>query len=308
VLDPRENMSNISQAQEYLLGQIRQGDNQAWSQVVNRYEGRLLHFALAKLPQRADCEDIVQETFVSFLRSLSNYRQKCNLETYLFAILRRKIIDAYRRKQFKGIRLNQDICKATEYSEPGSALENFPSPDHNVSWYARADEQYHLLQDALAEALLKLVNEFKKSLNFRDLKIVELIFYCRLSNSNIAGIINLNENNIALIKHRSLKKVRKSILRQKVPIEDASEHFENMINEVWEQQRLSCPKRSTIGAYLLETLDENWHSYVDFHLNELGCHFCQANLEDLRRQTANNKTTDMHVRIMESTVGFLRKP
>ena len=301
-------MSNISQAEKYLLGQIRRGNNEAWSQLVNRYEGRLLHFAQAKLPQRADCEDIVQETFVSFLRSLSNYRQNCNFETYLFAILRRKIIDAYRRRQSKGIGLTQDICKTTAYSEPGNALENFPSPDHSVSWYARADEQYHLLQDALAEALLRLVNEFKKSLNFRDLKIVELLFYCRLSNSNIAGIINLNEKNIALIKHRCLKKVRNSIVRLKVPIEEASENFENLINEVWEKQRLSCPKRSTIGAYLLETLDKNWHSYVDFHLKKLGCHFCQASLEDLRRQTADNKTSDLHVRIMESTVGFLRKP
>ena len=59
---------------------------------------------------------------------------------------------------------------------------------------------------------------------------------------------------------------------------------------------------------VIETLDENWHSYVDFHLNKLGCHYCQASLEDLQRQTAENKTSGLHVRIMESTVGFLHKP
>ena len=250
----------------------------------------------------------MQETFVSFLKSLNNYRQNCSFETYLFTIIRRKIIDTYRRKQSRDMRLIQDIYKTTRYSQPADAFENLPAPDHTGSWYARRDEQYHLQQDALSEALLKLVNEFKKSLNFRDLEIVELIFYCHLSNRDIAQIMNLKEKNIAIIKHRCLKKARDNVSKPKVSIEPLSEDFENLLNEVWQQQRLSCPKRSTIGAYLLETLDRDWHSYVEFHLDKLGCHYCQANLEDLQRQTAVNKTSALHARIMESTVGFLRKP
>ena len=39
----------------------------SWSDFVSRYQGRLLRFARAKLPQRADAEDVVQETFVAFL-------------------------------------------------------------------------------------------------------------------------------------------------------------------------------------------------------------------------------------------------
>ncbi len=96
-------MNKISQAEQYLLGQIRQGDNEAWSQLVNRYEGRLLHFAQAKLPQRTDCEDLVQETFISFIKGLNDYRQDCGLESYLFVILRRKIIDSYRRKRMNDV-------------------------------------------------------------------------------------------------------------------------------------------------------------------------------------------------------------
>jgi len=298
-------MNNISQAQEYLLGQIRRGDNEAWARLVDRYEGRLLQFARAKLPQPADCEDIVQETFVSFLRNLDNYRQKCSLETYLFIIIRRKIIDAYRRKQSKNIRLIQDVYRTTRYGDPGNIFENLPAPDHTGSWYARRDEQHHLQQEALSQALLELVNDFKKSLNLRDLEIVELIFYCHLSNHDIAQIMNLKEKNIALIKHRCLKKVRKNVAKLKMSIEPLSDNFENLLSEVWEQQRLSCPKRSTIGAYLLETLDKDWRSYVEFHLKKLGCHYCLANLEDLKRQTAENKASYLHARIMESTIGFL---
>lgn len=301
-------MSKITQAEKYLLGQISRGDNEAWSQFVDRYEGRLLSFAQAKLPQRADCEDIVQETFVSFIKSLNNYRQDCGLETYLFTILRRKIIDTYRRKQSKDIGLIQDIYKASRDEERCDAFEDFPAPEHTGSWYARRDEQHDIQQSALVEALMGLVSGFKKSLNFRELEIVELVFYCHLSNKNIAKIMNISVKKVALIKHRCIKQVRKRISKLYIATGPLSEKFENLLNEVWERQRLSCPKRSTIGAYLLETLDKNWHCYVDFHLNKLGCHFCRANLEDLRRQNAEEATPVLHERIMESTVGFLRKP
>jgi len=301
-------MGKIPQAEQYLLEQIRRGDNEAWSQLVDRYHGRLLHFAQAKLSQRADCEDIVQETFISFLSSLDSYRHDCVFETYLFTILRRKIIDSYRKKQSKNVGLIQDIYRTTRYGEPCDAFENLPAADHTGSWYVRRDEQCHLQREALSEALLELVNDFKKSLNFRDLEIVELIFYCHLSNRDTAAIMDMKENNISTIKYRCLKKVRDSVAKSKMSTEPLSDNFENLLNEVWQQHRLSCPKRSTIGAYLLETLDRDWHCYVDFHLKKIGCHFCQANLEDLQRQTAEDTTSDLHTRIMESTAGFLRKP
>jgi hypothetical protein len=76
---------------------------------------------------------------------------------------------------------------------------------------------------------------------------------------------------------------------------------------VWAQGRLSCPKRNTIGAYLLGTLDEPWRDYVAFHLDQLGCRFCQANHDDLRRALDESESQAIRQRIMKSTVGFLRK-
>ena len=38
-----------------------------------------------------------------------------------------------------------------------------------------------------------------------------------------------------------------------------------------------------------------------------GCHFCRANLEDLQKQTAEEPKV-MQDRVMQSTIGFFRKP
>jgi RNA polymerase sigma factor (sigma-70 family) len=308
----------VSQGEQYFLDRIRQGDGQVWSDFVSRYQGRLLRFARAKLPQRADAEDVVQETFVAFLRSLSRYRGECDLETYLFALLRRKIIDSYRSAAARRVCLIQDARENDAEEESSDLLDVVASPVQTASWYARADEQYDRQKTALAEALDDLVNGLKKSLRFRDLQVIELLFYCQLPNKNVARTMSLDEKAVALIKHRSLKHIRARVEKSGVRMDDCGldpesevrhpKSFESLLTDLWENMRFSCPKRNTIGAYMLGTLEPDWQQYVDFHLNVLGCRFCRANLDDLQSQSRATQHEQFQARIMESTVGFLHRP
>jgi len=301
-------MNKATKAEQYLLERIRRGNEAAWSEFVNRYRGRLLSFARSRLGQRADAEDVVQDTFVAFLRTLQSYRGDCNVETYLFVLLRRKVIDAYRDKHATHVCLIQDTYGVEGGDGSSDGLAEVAGPGQTASWYARADEQYSLQRSVLADALSELVSGLKKGFNFRDLQVTELLFYSHLSNKDIARTMGLRKNLVALVKHRSLKQIRGYISSRKVPSEPSNVDFEQLLTDVWESQRLSCPKRSTIGSYLLDTLDRAWHEYVDFHLNVLGCRFCRANLEDLQSQTAETGQKQLYARIMESTVGFLSRP
>jgi RNA polymerase sigma factor (sigma-70 family) len=297
-----------TKGEQYYLDRIRQGDGQVWSDFVSRYQGRLLRFARAKLPQCADAEDVVQETFIAFLRSIARYRGECDLETYLFALMRRKIIDSYRSAGARRVCLIQDTGE-TDSDEPASdLLDVMPSPAQTASWYARADEQYDMQKAALAEALNTLIDGMKKALKLRDLQIIELLFYGQLPNKKVAGTMGLDEKAVALIKHRNLKQIRESVAQQKLSAEPSSEEFENLLTDLWENYRFSCPKRNTIGAYMLGTLEPDWHQYVEFHLNTLGCRFCRANLDDLQSQSRETRQEAFQARIMESTVGFLHRP
>jgi RNA polymerase sigma factor (sigma-70 family) len=299
--------NRVTKAEQYLLDKIRQGNKQAWSEFVGRYRGRLLSFAQARVVQSADAEDVVQETFIAFIKSLPNYRGQCALETYLFALLRHKIIDTYRSHKARHVCLIQDTYETQSSDKPSDPFADLAGPAQTASWYVKADEKYQSQKLALAEALSELVDNFKKSLNFRDLQIAELLFYCQLSNKDVAKIMGLGEKAIALIKHRNIKQIRKRIESFNIPLGPSSTDFENLLSDIWEFQRFSCPKRSTIGAYLLGTVDEEWHKYIDFHLNTLGCRFCRANIEDLQIQNTKKQNKKLQTRIMESTAGFLRK-
>lgn len=297
-----------SAADKYLLDKIRSGDQQAWSQLIERFRGRLVSFARAKLPQRADAEDVVQDTFIAFIKSLPAFRQESPIESYLFAILRRKIADTYRSAHSRYVTLIQDVYsnRSTDDS-PSNAFSNLPSDELTASRYVGRSEDRSAQLAGLAQALNELVKNYKSSLNFRDLQIVELLFYGQLTNSDIAKDMDITSRHIGVIKHRCIKQIREYIQKCGLaPLGDTG--IESMLTEVWESARPSCPKRSTIGAYLLETIEKPWHDYIDFHLNKLGCHFCRANLQDLQEQTKEDNIAEINNRIMESTIGFLHKP
>jgi len=305
-----------TKGEQYYVDKIRQGDGQAWSDFVSRYQGRLLRFARAKLPQRADAEDVVQETFIAFVRSIARYRGECDLETYLFALMRRKIIDSYRSAGARKVCLIQDTGDPDADEPASDLLDVMPSPAQTASWYARADEQYDRQKTVLAEALSELIDALKKSLRFRDLQVIEMLLYCQIPNKDVARTMGMDEKAVALIKHRALKQIRESIghnpdagaaASSSQPI-DSSEQFESLLTDLWEYHRFSCPKRNTIGAYMLGTLEPDWHKYVEFHLNVLGCRFCRANLDDLQSLSQETKQEAFQARIMESTIGFLHRP
>src|SRR5215212_6911793 len=112
-------MSQWSEADRYLLERVRQSDGEAWSQLVGKFQGRLLAFARAQRVRDADAEDLVQDTFLRFLRGLDAYRGEASLETYLFLVLRRRIID-----EMRGSRLR--ACSAGEV-EDATALPGAPA-------------------------------------------------------------------------------------------------------------------------------------------------------------------------------------
>jgi RNA polymerase sigma factor (sigma-70 family) len=310
----------VTKGEQYFLDKIRQGDERAWSDFIGRYRGRLLRFAHGKLPQRADAEDVIQDTFIAFLNSVSRFRGECDLETYLFALVRRKIIDSYRRIDARRVCLIQDAYESTSTEDSSDVLDQVAGTVATASWYARAEEQHDAHRTVLAEAINDLVDGFKRSLRFRDLQIVELLFYSQLANKRVAQIMNIAEATVGVVKHRSLKHIASFVAHRRGrggfetrpyetrpddEIQDPND--ESLLTEVWEYHRFSCPKRNTIGAFLLKTLDEDWQRYVDFHLNVLGCRFCRANMEDLEARTAEGGQ-QLHARIMESTVGFLHRP
>src|SRR6478672_12627234 len=91
-------MTATCDADSLLVHRIRTGEDDAWDELIVRYEGRLLAFVESRIGRRNSAEDIVQETFIGFLNSLPNFDGKRPLESYLFSICAYKLTDHLRRE------------------------------------------------------------------------------------------------------------------------------------------------------------------------------------------------------------------
>lgn len=72
----------------------------------------------------------------------------------------------------------------------------------------------------------------------------------------------------------------RSMLNEVREDEDQGQHT---VGAIWRRERVSCPSRDQLGGYLLGAGDPDLLNYVEFHLTAIGCPYCQANLDDLRR-------------------------
>jgi hypothetical protein len=124
-----------------------------------------------------------------------------------------------------------------------------------------------------------------------------------------------DETSVAGIKFRALARIRELAQERQEAAElflalsrasQAGEaNFDFDVGAVWRASRASCPARVWLARSLAGTLPAGPKDFVAFHLDEMRCEFCRANVEDLRTRSSD-ELEEMHERARESTLRFLR--
>jgi hypothetical protein len=99
------------------------------------------------------------------------------------------------------------------------------------------------------------------------------------------------------------------LLEQLAAINARRDSGTHTLGEIWRRHRLSCPSRQQLGSHLLGTLSADWAEYVSFHVDVVGCRYCQANLADLRQQQVEARETveNRRRRYFQSSAGYLNR-
>jgi len=291
-------MDDSGQADRFLVEQIQQGSEGAWRQLIDRYSGRLLAFARTRAPSLTDAEDLTQETFVGFLQSLHHFDATRSLETYLFTILRYKLYDHLRQRK--------DTVLVPPAEDPGWWEDQVQADSETPSGIAARAEAGERQERLLVELLRELIRELRDRQAFHDLQVIELIFYKGMRNLDVAELLEVDQKAVAGIKFRAIQRLQK-FLGEKDAAETAvlaEGNADVTVARAWRQHRLTCLKRSTLGAYVLDVLEDPWRGYVQFHLDVIGCPMCVANLEDLEAEQEDAGSAEAS-RFFQSSVGFL---
>ncbi len=143
-----------------LLKQSAASDAAAFHQLVDRHADRLFGLAVSLLPNRADAEDVLQETLAGAYRGLVRFEQRASVKTWLTRILILQI--AKWRRERKN--------KRTEPIDPQAAS----AVDHEASANSRMDVQ---------AAMAKLSPEHQEVMVLREFE--------QLSYEEIAGALGV---------------------------------------------------------------------------------------------------------------------
>jgi RNA polymerase sigma-70 factor (ECF subfamily) len=192
-----------SESDRLLVHQIRQGDQRAWTDLIARYEGRLLAFVDRRLRDRAASEDVVQETFVGFVNSLPHFDDRRELQTYLFTIASYKLTDHLRRRGRHPMHTVADSS--------GDLLQQQLDGNPTASSMARSQERRELETEAIVRCVGQLIRHWLDKGDFLRLKVLELLLVKGWANRDVAAFLGVSEQQVANYRFAAVKKLAEHI-------------------------------------------------------------------------------------------------
>ena len=184
-----------NEADRLLVAQVRGGEEDAWNELIGRFEGRLQAFVQSRLGDSAGAEDVVQETFLGFLTSLPNYDDRTPLEVFLFSIAAHKLTDALRRGGRRS---------ALPLSSSGAGNAR------TASSIVRSREGHGLETTILGNCLRDLIQAWIDRGEFERLRCIELLFVLGWSNKAVARELEISEQAVANHKHFVVSKLKEA--------------------------------------------------------------------------------------------------
>lgn len=120
-----------------LVLRFNAGDESAFNQIVDRYHTRIFALAQNVLRNRADAEEIAQDTFVRAYRALDRFRGDSSLATWLYRIAMNLSRNRYwyhrRRRRQDAVSLEHEYGDENNTTIANFIAEDNSSPRHDAS-------------------------------------------------------------------------------------------------------------------------------------------------------------------------------
>ncbi|WP_417290237.1 sigma-70 family RNA polymerase sigma factor [Corallibacter sp.] len=159
---------------------------------IDRYSDYLFNYTISRVNDREMAKDLVQDTFFAALKSMKNFKGDASERTWLIAILKRKIIDYYRKINSKKGQAEVRISYNSDEDEGDWLEERVADPFDKTAEDALENDE---LGDAIFNCLDKLPE--KQATVFR-MKTIE-----GLETETICNELNITASNLWVIVHRA---------------------------------------------------------------------------------------------------------
>ena len=159
---------------------------------IDLYADYLFNYTVTRVSDREIAQDLVQDTFFAGLKSMKNFKGEASERTWLISILKRKIIDHYRKINSNKGKAEVRIQYNDAESEGDWLEERVADPFDKT---AEDSMQNSELGDAIHNCLSKLP---KKQANVFKMKTV-----LNYETEVICNELNITASNLWVIIHRA---------------------------------------------------------------------------------------------------------
>jgi RNA polymerase sigma-70 factor, ECF subfamily len=198
-----------------LVAALRNGDEAAFSTLVDTYHAQMLRVARAYVVDSAVADEVVQETWLRVLRGIDRFESRSSLKTWIFRILVNTAL-LWAGRERRSIPFSR-FARETERLEPAVEPERFRSvgaaawPGHWTSFpasWGSAPEARLLaseVQGCIRAAIEALPTGQRAVVTMRDVE--------GWTAEDVCNALQISESNQRVLLHRGRSRVRRALER-----------------------------------------------------------------------------------------------
>lgn len=148
-----------------LVSQARQGDFEAFDALVTKYQRRVFNVAWRIVRREHDAEEVVQQTFLSVMEHLADFREESSFYTWLTRIATNHALALLRKRNVR-----QTLPLGEDRSDDGYG--DVPHPQYVAEWRETPDEiaSRRETRELLDRALDELDEKYRLVFILRDVE------------------------------------------------------------------------------------------------------------------------------------------
>lgn len=170
---------------------------------LSLYGDLMYQYCLPRVNDRVVAEDLVQETFLSALKGLAGFKGEASEKNWLFAILKNKIVDHYRKKAKQ-----QYITTGSEDQVSG---DDWFNEDGRWSEKRKPNDWVASENPAEQKELGRIIKECRDSLRSLQQDVFTLKYMEDLDSHEICKVLNITASNYWVLIHRARLQMRECV-------------------------------------------------------------------------------------------------
>lgn len=185
-----------------LLTRLRQGDEEAFVKLVERYQQPMLRVARAYVPSRAVAEEAVQDTWMGVVKGIHQFEGRSAFKTWLFRIL-------INRARSAGVREQRHAAEESRHAvDPIRFDSNGQWADPVEPWSSGSEERLDAATwgPVLQSGLEDLPPRQRRVVVLRDME--------GLSGDEVCDLLEISPGNQRILLHRGRTRLREILETQ----------------------------------------------------------------------------------------------